>query len=327
MKSVIVTGGTGFIGSALATRLCQRSAPVEKIFAPGSADVDFVNREESFKWFERIHRIHEVTHIFHLAAVYKAGGWPEAHPGTQFQANMQINLNVLEGWRLYFPKARFTSVVSYCMYPDHDKPHPESELWGTEPEPYLFAYAFTKKALLIGQRAYCREFGLEASSLVLPTVYGPRGGFSEMSHVIGALIGKFVRAVERGEDSVEVWGDGSQEREFIHVNDVVDALLLVADRPVGSSVLNLGTSQSTSIHQLVDIIKEYVGFDGRVVFNADRFVGAVKRVLDSRKIADETGWQAKVPLKQGIKEVVDWYRSTLVENPTAGHNGTDFPCR
>jgi nucleoside-diphosphate-sugar epimerase len=132
-----------------------------------------------------------------------------------------------------------------------------------------------------------------------------------MSHVIGALIGKFVRAVENGDELVEVWGDGSQEREFIHVDDVVDALLLVSDQPVRSDVLNLGSSQSTSIRQLIEIIRECVSFEGEVIFNRDRFVGARKRVLDSRKISDEYGWQPRIELREGIKEVVDWYRSTL----------------
>jgi GDP-L-fucose synthase len=204
------------------------------------------------------------------------------------------------------------------MYPDHQREHDESELWGTEPEPYLFAYAFTKKALLVGQRAYCREFGLEASSLVLPTVYGPGGDYSEMSHVIGALIGKFVRAVEKGEDTVEVWGDGSQVREFIHVQDVVDGLLLVAQRPIGSDVLNLGSSRSVSIRHLVDIIAGTVGFDGEVVYRTDRFVGALKRVLDSRRILEETGWSATVGLEDGIREVADWYR--LSQNQKSNEN-------
>ena len=327
MQGAIITGGTGFIGSALVARLSGRQGPVEVVHAPGSGDVDFASQEDSRTWFEGIRRTCEVSDIFHLAAVYKAGGWPEAHPGTQFSANMQINLNVLDGWRRFFPDARLTSVVSYCMYPDHDKPHPESELWGTEPEPYLFAYAFTKKALLIGQRAYCEEYGLEASSLVLPTVYGPRCGLSETSHVIGALIGKFVRAVESDEDFVEVWGDGTQEREFIHVDDVVDALLLLADRPVGSSVLNAGTSQSTSVHQLVNIIKECVGFEREVVYNPSRFVGAMKRVLDSRKIADELGWKPVITLEQGIKEVVDWYRAALAEDRAPGDSGTGISSR
>lgn len=309
MKSVIVTGGTGFIGRSLVNRLRERLAPGEEILAPGSSDVDLVNRERALEWFERLHWMHDVSHIFHLAAVYRAGGWPETHPGTQFHANMQINLSVLEGWKRFFPKARLTSVVSYCMYPDHGGPHTEAELWGTEPEPYLFAYAFTKKALLIGQKAYCREFGLEASALVLPTVYGPGGNFSETSHVIGALIGKFAGAVEAGEDSVEVWGDGRQEREFIHVRDVVEGLLLVATSPIRSEVLNLGTSRATSIRELVDIIRTCVGFEGDVQYLQDRFIGALKRVLDSGEILRTTSWRPRVELEDGVREVVNWYRS------------------
>lgn len=307
MKSVIITGGTGFIGATLAARL-QCEVPLgEKILAVGSRDVDLINREDALKWFERIHWVNEVSHIFHLAAVYKAGGWPATHPGTQFHANMGINLNVLEGWKRFFPRARLTSVVSYCMYPDHGRPHPESELWGTEPEPYLFAYAFTKKALLIGQRAYCQEFGLSASALVLPTVYGPRDDFTEMSHVIGALIGKFVRAARSGAEEVEVWGDGLQEREFIHVDDVVDALIAVSEHPQPSDVLNLGVNGCVPIGELARTIADLAGFQGRITFNQNRFVGAQKRMLDSARIAAELHWKPKVDLRSGITSAIQWY--------------------
>lgn len=311
MKSVIVTGGTGFIGSALAERLRQLVPPGEKVFAVGSRDVDLVSREDALKWFERIHWVNEVSHIFHLAAVYKAGGWPATHPGTQFHANMGINLSVLEGWKRFFPRARLTSVVSYCMYPDHDRVHPESELWGTEPEAYLFSYAFTKKALLIGQRAYCQEFGLEASALVLPTVYGPRDDFSEMSHVMGALIGKFVRAAESGAPEVEVWGTGEQEREFIHVQDVVDGLLDVSSRSGVTDVLNLGVDRCEQIGRLAATIADLAGYRGKIVFNPNRFVGALRRGLDSGRIARELGWKPKVRLEDGIASSIAWYRTRL----------------
>jgi GDP-L-fucose synthase len=311
MKSVIVTGGTGFIGSALGERLRQLVPQGEKVFAIGSRDVDLVSREDALKWFERIHRVNEVTHIFHLAAVYKAGGWPATHPGTQFQANMGINLSVLDGWRRFFPQARLTSVVSYCMYPDHDRPHPESELWGTEPEPYLFAYAFTKKALLVGQKAYCQEYGLDAVALVLPTVYGPRDDFSEMSHVMGALIGKFVRATVSGASAVEVWGTGAQEREFIHVQDVVDGIVRVSERAGFTDTLNLGTGRCERIDVLARTIAAQAGFRGEIVFNPNRFVGALRRGLDSSRIRKEFGWEPTVSLTDGIASAVSWYRTKL----------------
>lgn len=311
MKSVIVTGGTGFIGGALAARLRTLVPAGEKVFAVGSGDVDLVNREDALRWFERIHWVNDVSHVFHLAAVYKAGGWPASHPGTQFHANMGINLAVLEGWKRFFPRARLTSVVSYCMYPDHDRPHPESELWGTEPEPYLFSYAFTKKALLIGQRAYCQEFGLQASALVLPTVYGPRDDFSETSHVMGALIGKFVRAAESGAPEVEVWGDGTQEREFIHVNDLLDGLLEVSSRAKVTEVLNLGVGGCEPIGRLAATIAGLAGYRGKIVFNSDRFVGALRRVMDSARITQELGWRPRVSLAEGIASSIAWYRARL----------------
>jgi GDP-L-fucose synthase len=307
MRSVIVTGGTGFIGSSLAERLRAGMAPGEQVLAIGSKDVDLVNSEAALEWFSRVRQSADVSHIFHLAAVYKAGGWPATHPATQFYANMGINVSVLEGWKRYFPRARLVSVVSYCMYPDHDRPHPESELWGTEPEPYLFAYAFTKKALLVGQRAYCREFGLSASALVLPTVYGPRDDFSESSHVMGALIGKFVRAHREGSAEVEVWGDGKQEREFIHVDDVVDALLMTSGTPSAPDILNLGAGHAVAIGELAREIARIVGYKGRIVYNTDRFVGARRRVLDSNRIQRELGWKPRVDMAAGIASAVQWY--------------------
>lgn len=312
MKSILVTGGTGFIGSSLVSRLRKEMPIDEKVFAPSSSEVDLVNREDSLKWFERLHWLNEVSHIYHLAAIYKAGGWPATHPGTQFHANMQINLNVLEGWKRFFPSARLISVVSYCMYPDHNKPHPEEELWGTEPEPYLFSYAFTKKALLVGQKAYSQEFGLSASSLVLPTVYGKNADFSETSHVIGALIGKFVRACENKEPSVEVWGDGSQIREFIHVSDVVEALIRISDASTKSSVFNLGSERGRiSVKDLAETIRDIVQFEGDIIYNSNKFTGAKQRVLDSSKILKEIEWAPKIDLREGLKEVVQHYKNNL----------------
>ncbi|HVJ85279.1 MAG TPA: NAD-dependent epimerase/dehydratase family protein, partial [Caulifigura sp.] len=250
------------------------------------------------------HWLFECDHIFHLAAVYKAGGWPATHPATQFHANMAMNINVLECWKRYFPKARFTSVVSYCMYPEGDQAHPESELYGTEPEPYLFAYAFTKKALLIGQNAYCREFGLSATSAVLSTVYGPGDSYLETSHVMGALIGKFSRAAREGLPEVEVWGDGTQEREFLFVEDAVEGILCAAEE-AKSPVLNLGVGSTATVRQIAETIAGIVGFKGTIRYNTDRFVGAKRRYLDVTLARNELTWRPRTDLTDGIRKTVE----------------------
>lgn len=310
MKDVIVTGGSGFIGSALSSRLNSLVDGGCRVFTLGSRDIDLVDRDSTFRWFDRQHWTNEVTHIFHLAAVYKAGGWPATHPATQFHANMAMNINLLEAWKRFFPKARLTNVVSYCMYPDHDRPHPESEMYGTEPEEYLYAYAFTKKALVIGQRAYCQEFGLSAVSAVLSTIYGPGGAFTENAHVIGALIGKFCAAVKEGRDWVEVWGDGSQEREFLYIDDAVTGILDVASRAT-SPVLNLGAGLGVKISTVAEIIKAETGFKGEIRYNTDRFVGARRRVLSTELVRKEINWQPQVGLEEGIRRTVASVRVAL----------------
>ena len=267
--------------------------------APSRSQADLVNRQSTFDWFERGHWTFQADHIFHLAAVYKAGGWPATHPATQFHANMAININALEAWKRFQPQARFTSVVSYCMYPDHDRPHPETELYASEPEPYLFAYAFTKKALLIGQEAYCREHGLSATSVVLPTVYGPGDSFASDSHVMGALIGKFCLAKNHGLPNVEVWGDGQQEREFLYVNDAVEGILSAAQGAT-SPVLNLGTGAGIKVCEVAETIQSVVGYGGAIRYELDRFVGAKKRVLDIAKARAEIGWNARTSVRDGI---------------------------
>jgi len=309
MRRALVAGSTGFIGTHLAARLRREAGADDRVVGIGSRDVDLTDRAATFAWFEKMADA-GIDHVFHLAALYKAGDWPVHHPATQFFANMSMNVNVLEAWARFLPGARFTSVVSYCMYPPRETAHPESELFGTEPEDYLFAYAFSKKALLVGQRAYRQEHGLACSSVVLPTIYGPGDSFAENSHVVGALIGKFVRAVRDGASEVEVWGDGEQRREFLYVEDAVDGILAVARRSK-ADVLNLGTGHAHSVRELVEMIRAASGFAGDVRYERNRFVGVKHRALDVARVRDEIGWTAQTSMRAGIEATVRSYRERL----------------
>ena len=310
IKNAIVTGGSGFIGRALTRRLKKEIEPGGQVLSLSSSALDLTDAQGTIQWFEERARELEITHVFHLAALYKAGDWPVKHPATQFYANMSINVNLLEAWFRACPKARLTSVLSYCMYPSTPDPHPESELYGTEPEDYLFAYALAKKVLLTGQRAYRVEHDLDATSVVLPTVFGPDDSFAENSHVVGALIGKFVRAARDHHPSVEVWGDGLQEREFAYVEDIVEGILRACHHST-QPVLNLGTGQAHSIQQLVAWIREASGFTGEIENRTDRFVGVQRRVMDNRLLQEELIWSPETPMPEAIAKTVDWYRSTL----------------
>jgi GDP-L-fucose synthase len=307
------------VGQTLVATIRERFADAE-VLALGSRSVDLSERAEAFRWAEKTSWTFEADHIIHLAALYKAGDWPVHHQATQFHVNMSINVNLLEAWRRFFPQAKMTSILSYCMYPSHPEAHPESEVYGTEPEDYLFAYAFTKKAQLIGQRAYAREHGLRATSVILPTVYGPGDSFAENSHVVGALVGKFVRAARSGAKTVEVWGNGEQEREFLHVADAADGIIAAALRS-NEDVLNLGTGHAYSVGHIARLIKDAAACQSEIVYNSQRFTGVRRRVLDVSRMRDVIGWTAPTSLEAGLAATVAWYQRQLDAGAADGANG------
>lgn len=316
MKNVIVTGATGFVGKALAREIRARF-PEARVVEVGSAVVDLSDMHATAQWMGGLRDGgFDCDHIIHLAALYKAGDWPVKHPATQLFANMAININVMEGWKSFFPEAKLTSILSYCLYPPTEEPHAEADLWGHEPEEYLFAYAFAKKALLVGRKAYEKEFGLKGATVVLPTVYGPGDSFAENSHVVGALVGKFVRAARSGAPSVEVWGTGEQQREFLFVEDAADGIIAAA---LGSEAeaLNLGTGDAYRIRDIAEWIKEASGFRGEIDYRVEgRFVGVHKRMLDVAKVREELGWTAPTPIRDGLRKTVDWYNAELDRQET-----------
>jgi len=316
MKNVIVLGATGFIGKAVVNTIHNRFGEECSVIPVGSKTVDLANRGATFDWFESRHWNFDCDHIIHLSALYRAGDWPVRHPATQFFVNMSLNVNVLEAWKRFFPAAKLTSILSYCIYPSHDQPHDESEVYGTEPEDYLFAYALTKKAQLIGQRAYAVEHNLRSTSVVLPTVYGPGDSFREDSHVMGALIGKFVRATRAGDATVEVWGSGDQEREFLYVDDAADGIIEAAMRSE-VPILNLGVGRADKISEVAATIADVVGYRGRIVNNSNRFTGVSKRVMDVSLVESELHWRAATSLRHGIEKTVRAYHRELGEKKHA----------
>lgn len=296
---VLVTGGGGFVGSHLVERL---EAEGHQVLAARRSDYDLTSMDDVRRLFGDA----RPELVFHLAAEVGGIGANRANPGRYWYANLLMGAHVLEQARLHdVGKVVVTGTV--CAYPKHTRvPFREEEIWNGYPEETNAAYGVAKRALLVGGQAYREQYGLTTIHLLPANLYGPRDNFDlESSHVIPALIRKMVDS----SDQVVLWGDGSPSREFLFVDDCVEALLLAAERYDGAAPVNLGTGVETTIRELAETIAEVADFRGEVVWDTAMPNGQPRRSLDAARAEELFGFRARVALRDGIERTVAWYRS------------------
>ena len=299
MSRVLVTGGGGFLGSHLVERL-ERDG--HDVVAARQVDYDLTRGEDA----ERLFRDADAELVFHLAAEVGGIGANRANPGRFWFANLQMGLNVLEQARLHStPKLVLLGTV--CAYPKFTPtPFSEDALWDGYPEETNAPYGVAKKAILVGAQAYREQYGLDAIFLLPANLYGPRDDFDlETSHVIPALIRKMVEAG----DEVVLWGDGSPTREFLFVDDCVEAFVLAAERYDDPDPVNIGTGVETSIRELAETIADLTGFTGELVWDTSMPNGQPRRMLDASRARERFGFVAKTTLRDGLERTIEWYRS------------------
>jgi GDP-L-fucose synthase len=297
---ILVTGGGGFVGSHLVERLRERD---EEPVVARRRDFDLTRQAD----VERLFAEAEPELVFHLAAEVGGIGANRANPGRYWYANLMMGANVLEAAREH-ETAKVVVAGTVCAYPKFTPvPFREDDLWNGYPEETNAPYGVAKKSILVGGQAYRDQYGLDTVFLLPANLYGPRDNFDlETSHVIPALIRKMLE----GEGEVVLWGDGSPSREFLFVDDCVEAFLLAADRYDGAEPVNLGTGVETSIRDLAETIAEVTGFTGEIVWDTSMPNGQPRRSLDASRAKALFGFEARTPLREGIEKTVAWYRSS-----------------
>jgi GDP-L-fucose synthase len=295
---VLVTGGGGFLGSRLVERL---ETSGEDVFVARRRDYDLTHEADAARLFADA--LPEL--VFHLAAEVGGIGANRANPGRYWYANLQMGVNVLEQARLH-DTPKLVLVGTVCAYPKHTPvPFHEADLWNGYPEETNAPYGVAKKALLVGAQSYRRQYGLNTIFLLPTNLYGPGDNFDpETSHVIPALIRKMT---ESG-DEIVLWGDGSPTREYLYVDDCVEALVLAAERYDGAEPVNVGTGVEISIRETAELVAELVGFDGEIVWDTSMPNGQPRRSLDASRARELFGFEARTPLREGLAQTIAWYR-------------------
>jgi GDP-L-fucose synthase len=301
---ILVTGGAGFLGRQICAQL--REAGAGELVIPRRADFDLTEQQV----VRDLLGDSRPDVIVHLAAEVGGIGANLANPGRYFYANAAMGINLIEESRRV-GVAKFVQVGTVCAYPKFTPvPFREDDIWDGYPEETNAPYGVAKKSLLVMLQSYRQQYGFNGIYLLPVNLYGPWDNFDlETSHVIPALIRKFVTARDEGNDTVTLWGTGSPSREFLYVTDAAAGIVAATERYDGEEPVNLGNGQEVPIKQLAETISRLVGFEGDIVWDTSRPDGQPRRALDVTRAREYFGWQAQVDFEQGLRETIEWWES------------------
>lgn len=302
-KRILVTGGAGFLGSFLCPMLEERGGDV---VIAHQRDFDLTEQAD-------VRRLMIETRpeiVIHLAAEVGGIGANRENPGRFFYANASMGVNLIEESRRTGVE-KFVQLGTVCAYPKFTPvPFKEDDLWNGYPEETNAPYGIAKKSLLVMLEGYRQQYGFNGIFLLPVNLYGPRDNFNlQSSHVIPALIRKFVQARDTGADTVDVWGTGSASREFLYVEDAARGIILATERYEGSEPVNIGAGREVTIRDLVEMIAGIVGFEGEIRWDSSKPDGQPRRMLDTSRARESFGFEARVELDDGLRRTIAWWET------------------
>ncbi|MCC7087056.1 MAG: GDP-L-fucose synthase [Pirellulales bacterium] len=302
---VCVTGGAGFLGRAVCRELLARGVAAEKLTVPRRARYDLTHEDAVQRFF----RDFQPDVIIHLAAEVGGIGANMVQPGRFFFANMAMGLHLIEHARIASIR-KFVQVGTVCAYPKLAPiPFREDDLWNGYPEETNAPYGVAKKALFVMLDAYHRQYGLASSVVVPVNLYGPGDNFDPaISHVIPALIRKCEAARVSGERQIMCWGTGTASREFLYVDDAARGIVAAAETMESPTPINLGAGKEIAIADLVKLIAKLCDFNGDIRWDPSRPDGQPRRCIDTSLAKRILGWQATMPLDEGLRRTIAYWR-------------------
>ena len=307
MKKILIFGSNGLVGKSL-QRKFEKKYEQENLFFSNRNDTDLFSFEETKKTIDAF----EPDVLINAAA--KVGGiYANNSQRTEFLIeNLKINLNILESC-IEHKSTLIINLGSSCIYPlDAPNPIKESSIMTGSLEPTNSPYAMAKLTSIELANSLNIQFGHTVVNLMPTNLYGPEDNFSDMdSHVIPGLINRMHRATRNGEEIFKIWGTGKPKREFMHVDDLANAIDYIIENKIEEPLINIGSSEEIAIKELAVLLKEIIGFGGDIKFDTTMPDGNPRKLLDSTMIRT-FGWVPKIDLKSGLEQTYNWYLENIV---------------
>jgi GDP-L-fucose synthase len=303
-KKILVTGGAGFLGSQVVGQLLEKGVPKDNILIPRSREIDLR------KWENCRRVVKDCDIVIHLAAKVGGIGYNQNYPAQLFYDNAIMGIQIIEAARVE-EVGKCVVVGTICAYPKFSPvPFKEENLWNGYPEETNAPYGLAKKMLLVQSQAYRQQYGFNSIYLLPVNLYGPGDNFNpESSHVIPALIKKFIEAKRGNSPYIEVWGTGTASREFLYIDDAARGIILATERYNKPDPVNLGAGMEIKIRDLVDLIQELTNYSGKIRWDTSKPDGQPKRSLDVSLAQKEFGFKAKMSFRKGLQRTIEWYKT------------------
>ena len=301
-KKILVTGASGFVGRNLVGELRARGC--RSILCPSSSELNLTIQDQVARYFDR----HRPQIVLHLAGLVGGIGVNKSRPAEFFYENAMMSI-LLNHFCYKSGVEKLVSLAAGCGYPKNiPVPFTEDDFWNGFPDENSYGYSLAKKNLIVGAWAYKEQYNFPHTVLIPANLYGPHDNFNlETSHVVPALIRKFIEASKDNLSEVEVWGTGSATREFLYVDDTVKAIIDAIYCPdVGP--FNLGTGVETPVVELVEIISRLTNFRGKIKWDKSRPDGQPRRFYDMSKFKESFGYVPQTTLTEGLSKTIGWYK-------------------